>query len=168
MQELEAALAEEGTGYRKRRVLLFWEKICHKGRDEIQERIWKQIWEKNPGRGRKQKAPSAGNENQSSSGFLNGTDLFGNKKAEGDPEPAEQEFPLNPENAVNPEGENPENGMEFTYAKENSGSGFPANNLEADGRGAHEDAQMKFAIHRSEPEQSGEPDLNTSASSETG
>ena len=34
----------------------------------------------------------------------------------------------------------------------NSGSGFPANNLEADGRGAHEDAQMKFAIHRSEPE----------------
>ena len=164
MQELEAALAEEGLDTEEESSSLLGKKSATKAgtksRNASGSRSGKRTQEEAESRRRRQR----GNENQSSSGFLNGTDLFGNKKAEGDPEPAEQEFPLNPENAVNPEGENPENGMEFTYAKENSGSGFPANNLEADGRGAHEDAQMKFAIHRSEPEWEEIPETDAEAS----
>lgn len=164
MQELEAALAEEGLDMEEESPSLLGKKSAPKAgtksRNASGSRSGKRTQADAGSRRRRQR----GNENQSSSGFLNGTDLFGNKKAEGDPESAEQEFPLNPENAVNPEGENPENGMEFTYARENSGSGFSANNLEADGRGAHEDAQMKFAIHRSEPEWEEIPETDAEAS----
>ena len=38
-------------------------------------------------------------------------------------------------------------------------------NLSIDDRESQEETQLQFAIHRSEPEQSDEPDLNTSASS---
>ena len=37
--------------------------------------------------------------------------------------------------------------------------------LSIDDRSSQEETQLQFAIHRSEPEQSDEPDLNTRASS---
>ena len=159
MQELEAALAEEGLDMEEESPSLFGKKSTPKVGKKSKvasgnkARVRTQA---DAGNGRRRQRGAG---DQSSSGFLDGTDLFGDRNTE-EKLAAEQEFPLNPENAWNPEVGNPGNEAETEDVHTDSGSGSPVNNLEVDGRESHEEAQMKFAIHRSEPEWEETPDFD--------
>ena len=86
MQELEAALAEEGFEQEEEENTeersFFGKKQAKKG-------------QKSDNQQRRRRGDS-----QSSQGFLTGTDLFGDRNTD---EGQKQKFPLNPENAMNPE-----------------------------------------------------------------
>lgn len=170
MQELEEALAEEGFDPEAERdTSLFGKKSGKQGRKasrtagkgaraEAQGR-------RNSGQNRRRRG-----ENVSSEGFLAGTDLVGDR---GDGDASGQEFPLNPENAMNPDGEVDET-MDGTGGMDSqNGFGQEAlshtgnlvnieeyrvkeDDLAVDDRDLHEETQMQFAIHRSEPVQQDE------------
>lgn len=93
-----------------------------------------------------------------STGFLDGTDLFGDKDSGENEEADIREFPLNPENAMYPgNGEHPENVMNPESNANSNGYPVPEDNLAVADNDIHEEAQMKFAIHRSEPMEIEEP-----------
>ena len=131
MQELEAALAEDGLETEES-TSLFSKKSGSKAgkkigkasenKSEISSRI-------NAGNGRRRQRGAG---TQPLSGFLDGTDLSGERNEDENLDD-EQEFPLNPENAKNPEEKNPE--------EKNS-----------------ENEVDRFAIHRAEPELEEIPD----------
>ena len=129
MQELEEALAAEG--------------FETENKEEAPA-----VLVKKSGKKRQKKASM---KDLSSEGFLAGTDLSGNRSTG---ETSEQEFPLNPENAVNPEMLASTEENESTVDEEKISGISGEDDLAVDGRDFHEDTQLQFAIHRSEPVQS--------------
>ena len=129
MQELEEALAAEG--------------FETENKEEAPA-----VLVKKSGKKRQKKASM---KDLSSEGFLAGTDLSGNRSTG---ETSEQEFPLNPENAVNPEMLASAEENESAVDEEKISGISGEDDLAVDGRDFHEDTQLQFAIHRSEPVQS--------------
>ena len=185
MQELEAALAEEGitsdmveepSRFEKKAAKQKGKKASRTAGNDSRANSRMRMRGNNQARG-------SGGENLDSTSFLAGTDLFEDRNSEESGESVDQEFPLNPENAMNPGDAGSLENMTTVngeFSESASAQNLPINtgkyvdiseyrvqddDLSIDDRSSQEETQLQFAIHRSEPEQSDEPDLNTSASS---
>ena len=185
MQELEAALAEEGivsdmveepSRFEKKAAKQKGKKASRTAGNDSRANSRMRMRGNNQARGRR-------GENLDSTSFLAGTDLFEDRNSEESGESVDQEFPLNPENAMNPGDAGSLENMTTVngeFSESASAQNLPINtgkyvdiseyrvqddDLSIDDRESQEETQLQFAIHRSEPEQSDEPDLNTSASS---
>lgn len=185
MQELEAALAEEGitsdmveepSRFEKKAAKQKGKKASRTAGNDSRANSRMRMRGNNQTRGRR-------GENLDSTSFLAGTDLFEDRNSEESGESVDQEFPLNPENAMNPGDAGSLENMTTVngeFSESASAQNLPINtgkyvdiseyrvqddDLSIDDRSSQEETQLQFAIHRSEPEQSDEPDLNTSASS---
>ena len=185
MQELEAALAEEGitsdmveepSRFEKKAANQKGKKASRTAGNDSRANSRMRMRGNNQARGRR-------GENLDSTSFLAGTDLFEDRNSEESGESVDQEFPLNPENAMNPGDAGSLENMTTVngeFSESASAQNLPINtgkyvdiseyrvqddDLSIDDRSSQEETQLQFAIHRSEPEQSDEPDLNTSASS---
>ena len=185
MQELEAALAEEGitsdmveepSRFEKKAAKQKGKKASRTAGNDSRANSRMRMRGNNQARGRR-------GENLDSTSFLAGTDLFEDRNSEESGESVDQEFPLNPENAMNPGDAGSLENMTTVngeFSESASAQNLPINtgkyvdiseyrvqddDLSIDDRSSQEETQLQFAIHRSEPEQSDEPDLNTSASS---
>ena len=185
MQELEAALAEEGIAsdmveepsrFEKKAAKQKGKKASRTAGNDSRANSRMRMRGNNQTRGRR-------GENLDSTSFLAGTDLFEDRNSEESGESVDQEFPLNPENAMNPGDAGSLENMTTVngeFSESASAQNLPINtgkyvdiseyrvqddNLSIDDRESQEETQLQLAIHRSEPEQSDEPDLNTSASS---
>ena len=185
MQELEAALAEEGitsdmveepSRFEKKAAKQKGKKASRTAGNDSRANSRMRMRGNNQTRGRR-------GENLDSTSFLAGTDLFEDRNSEESGESVDQEFPLNPENAMNPGDAGSLENMTTVngeFSESASAQNLPINtgkyvdiseyrvqddNLSIDDRESQEETQLQFAIHRSEPEQSDEPDLNTRASS---
>ena len=185
MQELEAALAEEGIAsdmveepsrFEKKAAKQKGKKASRTAGNDSRANSRMRMRGNNQTRGRR-------GENLDSTSFLAGTDLFEDRNSEESGESVDQEFPLNPENAMNPGDAGSLENMTTVngeFSESASAQNLPINtgkyvdiseyrvqddDLSIDDRESQEETQLQFAIHRSEPEQSDEPDLNTSASS---
>ena len=185
MQELEAALAEEGIAsdmveepsrFEKKAAKQKGKKASRTAGNDSRANSRMRMRGNNQARGRR-------GENLDSTSFLAGTDLFEDRNSEESGESVDQEFPLNPKNAMNPEDAGSLENMATVngeFSESASAQNLPINtgkyvdiseyrvqddSLSIDDRSSQEETQLQFAIHRSEPEQSDEPDLNTSASS---
>ena len=185
MQELEAALAEEGIAsdmveepsrFEKKAAKQKGKKASRTAGNDSRANSRMRMRGNNQTRGRR-------GENLDSTSFLAGTDLFEDRNSEESGESVDQEFPLNPKNAMNPEDAGALENMTTVngeFSESASAQNLPINtgkyvdiseyrvqddNLSIDDRESQEETQLQFAIHRSAPEQSDEPDLNTSASS---
>ena len=185
MQELEAALAEEGIAsdmveepsrFEKKAAKQKGKKASRTAGNDSRANSRMRMRGNNQARGRR-------GENLDSTSFLAGTDLFEDRNSEESGESVDQEFPLNPENAMNPGDAGSLENMTTVngeFSESASAQNLPINtgkyvdiseyrvqddDLSIDDRSSQEETQLQFAIHRSEPEQSDEPDLNTSASS---
>ena len=185
MQELEAALAEEGIASDMVEEPSRFEKKAAKQKGKKASRTAGNDSRANSRmrmRGNNQTWGRRG-ENLDSTSFLAGTDLFEDRNSEESGESVDQEFPLNPENAMNPGDAGSLENMTTVngeFSESASAQNLPINtgkyvdiseyrvqddDLSIDDRESQEETQLQFAIHRSEPEQSDEPDLNMSASS---
>ena len=185
MQELEAALAEEGIAsdmveepsrFEKKAAKQKGKKASRTAGNDSRANSRMRMRGNNQTRGRR-------GENLDSTSFLAGTDLFEDRNSEESGESVDQEFPLNPENAMNPGDAGSLENMTTVngeFSESASAQNLPINtgkyvdiseyrvqddDLSIDDRESQEETQLQFAIHRSEPEQSDEPDLNMSASS---
>lgn len=185
MQELEAALAEEGIAsdmveepsrFEKKAAKQKGKKASRTAGNDSRANFRMRMRGNNQTRGRR-------GENLDSTSFLAGTDLFEDRNSGESGESVDQEFPLNPENAMNPGDAGSLENMTTVngeFSESASAQNLPINtgkyvdiseyrvqddDLSIDDRESQEETQLQFAIHRSEPEQSDEPDLNTSASS---
>jgi S-DNA-T family DNA segregation ATPase FtsK/SpoIIIE len=185
MQELEAALAEEGitpdmveesSRLEKKTAKQKGKKAFRTAGNDSRANSRMRMSGNKQTRGRR-------GEDLDSIGFLAGTDLFGDRNSGENGESVDQEFPLNPKNAMNPEDAGSLENMATVnggFSESASAQNLPINtgkyvdiseyrvqddDLSIDDRESQEETQLQFAIHRSEPEQPDEPDLNTRASS---